>query len=447
LKLESEPGKGSIFTCYVPDRRHEFVDASLHFEPGPEVTDPRVEIAAAGDAQPHLLLIEDDAVLVEQLSGIIRARGFQALVARTGEEGLDLARQASVVGIILDVRLPDLDGWTVMERLRGEPATRRIPVHFISAVDTRERGLALGAVGYLVKPATPKELTDAVSTLTCPTEGGRSQLLIVEDNQVEGESIAELLRNEPVDIAHVVSAEQALTALEKEPFGCMILDLGLPDMDGLALLETVRERFPGQMPRVVVHTGRSLTRQETRQLEAYSQAVIVKDERSGERLLEEVRLFVHGLREDIPVASFDAPPAPTLSLTETKILLAEDDMRTVYALSALLRGKGAEVLIAENGQEALNLLAAHPEVHAILVDIMMPQMDGYETMRRLRRDPRFAELPVIALTAKAMQGERERCIEAGASDYLTKPVDSHRLLNMLKDWLEKERIVAGVGGH
>jgi CheY-like chemotaxis protein len=236
--------------------------------------------------------------------------------------------------------------------------------------------------------------------------------------------------------AHVQSAEAALERLATQDFGCVILDLGLPDMDGLGLLKALRARPEIQAPRVVIHTGRSLSKQETRELEAYAEAIVLKDDRSAERLLEEVRLFVrHVSTKTAPSIEEAAPSRPDGFLRGVKLLLAEDDMRTIYSLSALLRGKGAEVVTAETGAEALTVLSQHRDIRGVLMDIMMPEMDGYEAMRQLRKDPRFARLPVIALTAKAMKGERERCIEAGASDYLPKPIDGEKLLATLQRWL------------
>ena len=435
LQLESKPGEGSTFSCFLP----------LHAAPEPArrpstpasdvVADDRAELGAD---VPHLLVIEDDAVLAEQLVDIIRARRLKAVVAQNGEEGLALARRNRPQGIILDVNLPDVDGWSVMERLRNDAITREIPVHFVSGVDSKERGLALGAVGYLMKPATHAELARAVRSLT-PTagrEGGR--ILIVEDSVAEGESLCELLERESFVAERVGSARAALELLEKRRFDCMILDLGLPDMDGLAVLETLRARGPSDAPRVIVHTGRALNKRETQQLEAYAEAVVLKEGDSAARLLEEIRLFVSHVKDTLPPrVKSQIPPAPPVdvSLSGVTLLVAEDDMRTVYALSAMLTSKGADVLVADTGQEALELLARHPNVDAVLMDIMMPVMDGYEATRKIRQSPRFRALPVIALTAKAMKGERERCLEAGASDYLTKPIDTDNLLATLTRFL------------
>ena len=263
-------------------------------------------------------------------------------------------------------------------------------------------------------------------------------MLVVEDERDIAFPLVRTLEREGYDVAWVGNGREVLDVVGAGPVDVVILDLSLPDMDGLELLETLGKSPELDRPRVVVHTGRALTKQETRQLEAYAEAVILKDGSSEERLLEEVRIFVRHVNDTLSREEQPEPVAPRaadVSLAGLRILLAEDDMRTVYALSALLRGKGADVLVAENGREALDLLASHCDVQGVLMDIMMPEMDGYEAMRRLRKDPRFAALPVIALTARAMKGERERCIEAGASDYLTKPVDGERLLATLQTWL------------
>ncbi len=433
LVLESEVGRGSTFTCYVP-YEPPGSDAKARRAP---VTPPRGDESSLAAGEPSLLIIEDDGVFGEQLVNIIHKRGFKALAATTGERGIELARERKPAGIILDVHLPDIDGWTVIERLRADPLTRTIPVHFVSAIDAPERGLALGAVGYLTKPVTLEELIGVVQSLARPAEP-KQPILVVEDVVSQGESLVALLGRASLPATHVASASAALAALERERHACMILDLGLPDMDGLMLLEELEKREIPRPP-VVVHTARSLTRDERRRLETYCETIVMKDGHSEQRLLDEARLFVQHLHDKLPqkpAALAPAPPPPgDRSLAGVKLLLADDDMRTVYALSALLRGKGADVIVAENGREALEQLAAHRDISCVLMDVMMPEMDGYEATRRLRGDPRFEKLPVITLTAKAMKGERERCLEAGASDYLAKPVDSSLLLATLAKWI------------
>ncbi|HYQ46785.1 MAG TPA: response regulator [Polyangiaceae bacterium] len=445
LQLVSEPGVGSSFTCYLPIDGLALADSQpAKPKAKSSVTDDRDHLASEA---PHLLVIEDDPVLAEQLVEIIHARRLKALVANSGEEGLLLASRYRPQGIVLDVKLPDVDGWTVMERLRTDPRTREIPVHFVSGVESPERGLALGAIGYLMKPASHTELALAVRALAPGSQAAARRVLVVEDSAAEGDSLCERLRQEHFEALRVGSAREALDALEESKFGCMILDLGLPDMDGLAVLETLRARGHGNAPRVIVHTGRALNKRETKQLEAYAEAVVLKEGDSAARLLEEIRLFVSHVKDSLsPRARSQIPPPPAvvdLSLEGVTVLLAEDDMRTVYALSALLTSKGATVLVADSGREALALLAATAHIDVVLMDIMMPEMDGYEATRRLREDPRFAKLPVIALTAKSMKGERERCLEVGASDYLTKPIDSDKLLQTVQAWLPKGGAHAG----
>jgi CheY-like chemotaxis protein/HAMP domain-containing protein len=437
LCVESREREGSTFTCYLPER-------SALGKPDRAAAAPRLAAAALHEAprvntgSDQLLVVEDEPGFAELLSELVRAQHFKVAVATSGDEALRLAKALQPRGIILDVKLPDIDGWTVMERLRRDPETRAIPVHFISGVDAPERALSLGAVGYLTKPASPDELLGAIRLLTRLPSDTVPAVLIVEDDLSEGGSLVELLRGSGLAARHVTSAAAALDALAAETFGCIVLDLGLPDMDGLGLLETLKARGGG-MPPVVVHTGRSLTREEVRRIEAYVEAVVLKDGTSSERLLDEVRLFVQYLGDTTPKTrplADDGRGLPDVSLRGARILLADDDMRTVYAISALLRGKGADVLVAENGREALELLGVHPDVNAVLMDVMMPEMDGYEALKQLRADSRFKNLPAIALTARAMKGERERCLTAGASDYLAKPIDASRLLTTLKTWLE-----------
>ena len=457
LQLESAPGHGSTFTLYLPEQGpgslvSEGVAGSPALGPFGALPEPPAGGGAARARvtddretlkpdQPHLLIIEDDPIFASQLAEIIHARRFKVLIAAEGREGVQLAKAHRPQGIILDVRLPDIDGWAVMERLGFEPETRRIPVHFVSSLDAPERGLAMGAVGYLAKPATREELVAVVETLAPQTIERARRILVVEDDAVRGETLVERLEGEGLQVRYVQSGSAALEALERDKFSCIVLDLGLPDMDGLGLLERLRSRTDIETPPVVVHTGRALTKEETRRLEAYAEAVVLKEGRSTERLLEEIRMFIQHVKARLPSSRTFTPlvPAVDVHLEKRRILLVDDDMRTVYALSALLRAKGAEVLTADTGRAALEMLGEHPDTEGVLMDVMMPEMDGYEAMRRIRQDARFERLPVIALTAKAMKGEREKCIEAGASDYLSKPIDADQLLTMLQAWLEESQ--------
>lgn len=445
LQLESVEGQGSTFTCFIPVRA---LPSAVHDLPSPkpearseplaeQVPDDRNNLS---EEEPHLLIIEDDPVFARQLMQVMRGLRLKALVAHSGREGLRLAQLHIPAGILLDVRLPDIDGFVVREQLSADPRTASIPVHFVSGLDAPQGSLGLGAVGYLTKPASREALVDAVQSLIRPQTVGATKVLIVEDDEDQSDSVLELLRQSNLEGRQAHTADEALRSLASERFGCVILDLGLPDADGLRLLEDLQTRTDIWLPPIVVHTARALSREATRQISDYAETVVLKDGRSAERLVSEVQRFVGQVRGNLPrreLARAEAPPLPDAALEGVTVLIADDDMRTVYALSALLRGRGADVVVAETGREALRLLEQHPNVRAVLMDIMMPEMDGYEAMRRLREQPRFAELPVIALTARAMKGERERCQAAGASEYMAKPVDPAGLVSILKHCLAR----------
>ncbi|HET6280768.1 MAG TPA: response regulator [Polyangia bacterium] len=431
LQLDSVIGKGSTFTCTLPERPST----------GAEKARPRASADAPvwpAGGEVDLLLIEDDSAFTDVFADVIRSQGLTFLVAPNGETGLRLAKTHRPKGIILDVKLPDMDGWKIMEAIKADPATAKIPVHFLSALDASERGLAMGAVGYLTKPASRIDLLRVVEALMPRRPALTSRVLVVEDDAATGESLVKQLTGEDLEVHRVMNARDALAALKKERFGCVILDLSLPDMDGLDLLRSMDEQSGHDMPSVVVYTARALTKAEANALEKYTEAVVLKEGSSSERLLEEVRLFVRRLKEGLGTRRMSAPAShpADVQLGGRRVLLVDDDMRTVYALSATLRAKGVEVLTADTGITALAALNDRPDVELVLMDIMMPEMDGYEAIRRIRQDTRFRTLPIIALTAKAMKGDREKCLEAGATDYLSKPIDPMRLIALLHDHLK-----------
>ncbi|MFO0746697.1 MAG: response regulator [Myxococcota bacterium] len=425
IQLDSTPGIGSTFVCYLPDR----ADAQLApVRPPTFIDDDRQALAPD---EPHLLVIEDDPAFAHTFGEVIHGHGLKYVVAATAEEGLRLARAGRPSGIILDVRLPDSDGFALMGRLQSDPATATIPVHFVSAVDAAEHGLSLGAIGYLVKPAVRRDLVRVIESLA-PTAAARARrILVVEDDVATGDSLLKMLAAESLEAERVTSAAAALQALE-QGFGCMILDLALPDMDGLHLLERVRAARGADMPSVVVYTARALSGDEARRLEAYTEAIVIKEGSSAERVVDEIRRFVRRLKEGLsprrPIARL---PSGEVDLSGRQALVVDDDMRTVYALSAALRAKGVDVFVAENGRAALDALELRPGIDIVLMDIMMPEMDGYEAMRRIRADARFGALPIIALTAKAMKGDEQKCLQAGANAYLPKPIDAARLLGLI----------------
>ena len=454
LQLASALGVGSTFVFYVP-REAPASAAAAPVAVARGAREVAVAVASPGPpsapvTEPFLLLIEDDPVFASTFAEVIQAQGLACVRAPSGQAGLRIAREQRPRGIVLDVRLPDMDGWRVMEKLRADPATSTIPVHFISALDASERGLALGAVGYLTKPVTRRDLVQVIESLVPRAAARSSRILVVEDDTVTADSVLRMLEAEGLEARRVSSAEEALAVLASERFGCMILDLSLPDMNGLDLLRALPEAVGPEAPKVVVYTARALSRAETMSLEAYAEAVVLKDGSSVERLLEEVRLFVRrfqGSGADVagarPAKSPDLHPVD-LRFEGRKVLVVDDDMRTVYALSATLRAKGVEVVVADTGKAALETLDERPDLEVVLMDIMMPEMDGYEAMRRIRRDGRFAALPIIALTAKAMKGDEEKCLEAGASHYLPKPIDPERLLALIATCLGKPEVRARV---
>jgi CheY-like chemotaxis protein len=439
LQLESAPGVGSTFTCLLP-----LIPAASTADSAPGVARGG---AALDTGNPFLLLIEDDLVFASTFGEVIRAQGLRYVHARDGATGLRVAREQRPSGIILDVKLPDTDGWRIIEALRADPITADIPVHFVSALDGADRGLALGAVGYLRKPVTRRDLVSVINALVPRASSRAARFLVVEDDAATADSVVRMLQAEKLEARRVSSAEEALAALRRERFGCMILDLSLPEMSGLDLLRLLRDEPVADPPKVVVYTARSLSRAETMTIEAYAEAVVLKDGSSVERLLDEVRLFIQRFRgvqrDGGAVGRRDGesgpmgPVAPAdRRLAGRKVLLADDDMRTVYALSATLRAKGLEVVVADTGKAAVEALDREPDVSAVLMDIMMPEMDGYEAMRRIRADARFGALPIVALTAKAMKGDEERCVEAGATHYLPKPIDADRLIALLASCME-----------
>jgi signal transduction histidine kinase/CheY-like chemotaxis protein len=433
LQIRSAQGKGSTFTLLLPERRR-----AAAAEPA----------QATAPDEDYILVIEDDRTLSDVLGAVIRDKGLAYVGATDGTSGLRIARQRRPRGIVLDVRLPDVDGWTVMDRLRDDPALSNVPVHFLSAVDDRGRGLAMGAVGYATKPATRRDLVAIVEALVerRPRQPAPRRVLVVEPDATRGAALLEHLTREGLSGERVENGGAALAAVEADPaaFGCVVLDVALPDMTAIELVDRIARgsngHAPETRPTLVVYTAREVGKADAKELEARGVTVVLEGQSSHERLLAEIGLFVRRVQEGLaPRREAPAPVGAGVRLEGAKVLLADDDMRTVYALSATLRAKGVTVLVADTGAAALATLEAHPEVDAVLMDIMMPEMDGYEATRRIRAQARFGALPIIALTAKAMKGDRERCLEAGASDYLPKPIDADRLLRMLHALVRSSR--------
>jgi CheY-like chemotaxis protein len=455
IRVASTPGEGSTFTLYLPGRAPEPEPTPEGAGGAPEETndrpvfDPELllkseidddrQVIEAGDRV--VLIVEDDLDFAKTELELARARGFKGVVATRGDFAVPLAHEYRPDAIILDVKLPIVDGWQVLDQLKRHPATRHIPVHIVSGALDEERSqhaLRAGAVAVLAKPVAKDELDDAFARIAEFHDRVRS-LLVVDDDEEQRASIVELVGSgDDVEVVGVGSSEEALELLEQRQFDCMVLDLKLPKMSGFAMLEKVKtdERFHA-LP-VIVYTGRDLTRREETRLKKYAETIIVKDVRSPERLLDETALFLHRVEAKLPEDKrkmLEQLHSSDAVLQGRKVLVADDDVRNVFALASVLERHGVEVIFAENGYEAIAALEANPEVDLVLMDIMMPELDGYEAMRRIRTDSRFAKLPIISLTAKAMKGDREKSIESGASDYITKPVETDQLLSLMRVWL------------
>ena len=405
-----------------------------------EVGDDR-DLVEPGDRV--LLIIEDDIDFARILLDMAREKGFKGVVALRGDTGLALAKTVHPDAITLDISLPVIDGWGVLDRLKHDPKTRHIPVHVISATEEeRSRGLRQGALAFLKKPVTREALAEALVGVKGFLERRVKSLLVVEDDPTQRSSIVELIGNGDVQTTAVGSGEEALAVLAEKHFDCMVLDLGLPDVPGLTLIERIKKDLGLHDLPIVVYTGRELTPDEEFELKRVTDAIIVKSVKSPEHLLDETALFLHRVEADLP-----EPKRKLLTqihkadpiFVGKKVLVIDDDVRNVFAIASVLERQKMEICHADNGKKGLEVLKSTPGIDAVLMDVMMPEMDGYEAMRIIRKDPKHAMLPIIALTAKAMKDDRDKCIEAGASEYIPKPVDPDQLLSLLRVWLYKQR--------
>ena len=464
LVVESEPGRGSCFTLELPvdgaPAAEAEAGAAVQAEARPAAPVSAAVVARAqdaGSAQPAgavparvaddrgqrrhpgrlILAIEDDARFAEALVALAHELDFDCVVATTAEEGLALAAEHRPSGILLDIGLPDVSGLSVLERLKRDPATRHIPVHVVSALERSQVAMELGAVGYLIKPATRERLASAFHQLEETHARDMRRLLIVEDDRELRANLQLLLARDQLEIVAVGTIAEALAQLGQSTFDCMVTDLSLPDGSGYDLLERMSNGAAGAFPPVIVYTGRALTRDEEQRLRRYSKSIIIKGARSPERLLDEVTLFLHSVEASLPGDQqrlLREARRRDAVLDGRAVLLVEDDVRNVFALSSVLEPLGVRLEIARNGREALETLGGGREFDLVLMDIMMPEMDGLAAMREIRRNPSWQDLPIIALTAKAMADDRENCLAAGANDYIAKPVDVDKLISLCRVW-------------
>jgi CheY-like chemotaxis protein/signal transduction histidine kinase/HAMP domain-containing protein len=478
IRVESMPEKGSTFTLFLPISYTDPqpADHPRHSQPSAAGTGEATRVArprpnptwkptpARGSAavQPErrarqyvveddhesiepgdrtLLIIENDVNFAKILLGMAREKSFKGIVSLDGDDGLALTQEYRPDAITLDIDMPGMDGWKVLERLKHNPQTRHIPVHIISGIERRQQGLKAGAIAYLAKPVTKETLDKAFATISRFLADIPKHLLVVEDDAMQRDAIVELIAHEDVEITAVDSAEAAMEQLSSgKHYDCVVLDLGLHDMSGFDFLEKVKsDPTMSELP-IIVYTGRQLTGSEETRVKKYAETIIVKDAKSPERLLDETALFLHRVEAKMPETKrkmLEQLHDVDAVIAGKRVLIVDDDVRNIFSLTSVLEDHGMDVRFAENGKDALAVLEEDSNVDAVLMDVMMPEMDGYDAMKAIRSIPRFKSLPIIALTAKAMKGDREKCIAAGASDYIMKPVDTEQLISLLRVWLYK----------
>ncbi|WP_339406081.1 response regulator [Pseudomonas helleri] len=458
ISVSSTPGQGSEFTLSMPE---QFVEPD---EPmAPKVAPPARAVSASAVSKPVdvapvqiprfaddrekapfstrcILVVEDEPNFARILFDLAHELGYNCLVAHGADEGFGLAVEFIPDAILLDMRLPDHSGLTVLQRLKASAPTRHIPVHVISVEDRVEAAMHMGAVGYAVKPTTREELKNVFARLEAKLTQKVKRVLLVEDDDLQRDSIARLIGDDDIEITAVGFAQEALDLLRSNIYDCMIIDLKLPDMLGGDLLKRMSTEDICSFPPVIVYTGRNLTRDEEAELRKYSRSIIIKGARSPERLLDEVTLFLHKVESQLSherQTMLQTARSRDKVFEGRKILLVDDDVRNIFALTSALEHKGAVVVIGRNGREAIERLNEVEDIDLVLMDVMMPEMDGYEATIEIRKNPRWRKLPIIAVTAKAMKDDQERCLQAGTNDYLAKPIDLDRLFSLIRVWLPK----------
>jgi HAMP domain-containing protein/CheY-like chemotaxis protein len=466
IRVTSTPGEGSTFTLYLPrtyeaaravaaplgrNSRREFKAIEAAWTPAetfdnelammssdsPQILDDRNEIEE-GDRV--VLIVEDDLAFARILLDLTRGKGFKGIVATTGNAALALAHKYLPSAITLDLKLPDRDGWTVLDRLKHDSRTKHIPVHVISVEQQRRRALRQGAVGHLHKPVRNEELAVTFDSIASFAARNARKLLVVEDDDVQRMSVVELIGNGDVNTTAVATGQEALNKLQQEEFDCVVLDLKLPDMTGFELIEKLQTNGRSNIP-IIIYTGKELTRKEERHLKQVATSIIIKEADSPERLLAETALFLHRVEANLPEPKrrmIEQLNRKDPMLAGRKVLVVDDDVRNIFALTSALEAYNMNVVHAENGQKGIDLLKATAGIEAVLMDIMMPEMDGYEAISAIRDMEEFRKLPIIALTAKAMKADRDHCLAVGASDYISKPLDIDQLLSLLRVWLYRQ---------
>ncbi|MES2756718.1 MAG: response regulator [Pseudomonadota bacterium] len=473
IRVESVVNSGSTFTLFLPYNRAGFINYDQARQPQPaRMAPPPAQVVYANTLQlenevapaamsggsvqvveynpmlddrgliapgdPSVLIVEDDEAFAGIVLEFAREKNFKGIVTHLGDSVLSMARDYLPSAILLDLDLPDIDGFTVLDRLKRDPSTRHIPVHVMSSLRERERALRQGAISYINKPVGREALQEEFTRIQKFLMGGKRSLLVVDDEKMQRDSIVSLIGDSDLRIVAVENGADALEALRTSHFDCMVLDLTLPDISGFDLLDVIgKEQNLRDLP-IVIYTAKELSRKEVTKLKRYAKTIVIKDARSPERLLDETALFLHRSHASLPELQrrmLEEIHAADGGLAGRKVLIVDDDLRNIFALSSLLERQQMQVSFAENGRDGIEVLEKDPTIEIVLMDIMMPEMDGYDTMRAIRRIPKFKSLPIITLTAKAMKGDRDKCIAAGASDYITKPVDVAQLLSLMRVWL------------
>jgi len=472
ITVESTPGRGSCFTLYLP-LTYEYAPTTTSPKTVPPLTShatnigpsisalappPTPQIIVSHESTPMLvaaelvddrqniqpgdavlLVIEDDTKFGQILLDLAHDRGFKAVVSTTGSGALPLVRRFNPSVITLDINLPDMDGWRLLDILKRTTETRHIPIHIISVEDPRERGTQMGAFSVLEKPVDHATLQQALSRTEEFLARPVKELLLVEDDDLQSGEILKVIGNGDVNVTRVCTGREALASMQKQTFDCIVLDLVLPDMDGVELIETIRKDSSRRLP-VIIHTAKDLSAGEEAKLRNLVESFILKSPESPQQLFDETALFLHRVLQKMPEDQrriIEKARRREPGLSGRKVLIVDDDIRNIFSLTGVLEQHDIVVLHAENGREGIRMLDETPDIDMVLMDVMMPDMDGYETMRHIRARDRFRKLPMFAITAKAMKGDREKCIEAGASEYISKPVDVDQLVSMMRVWLRR----------
>jgi len=459
--MTSVEGHGSTFTLYLPsanENSREKPVGTIQTTPKATKLPPTVtnEFQGCGDlpmAIPDdraqitpedrtLLIIEDDLSFAKIIMEFVREHGFLPIVAGDGESGIALANYYLPDAILLDAMLPEMDGWEVISNLKKNNLTKHIPVHFMTCLEDDKRAFNLGAIGFITKPVSQDQMNDVFRTIENTLDNLDRRLLIVEDDDNQAASLHALLSSPKIQVEIAKDVKTAIEFLNNNHVDCIVLDLGLNDISNLSLLSQIQQLKSHKNTPIIIHSGRDISHEQEKEMKKFAQSIIVKGAKSQERLLDEVTLFLHmvgkNLNSEKQPDTSESMQSET-SLTGKKVLLVDDDMRNIFSLTSLLDALEIVVIEAENGLEALTRLNEHTDIKLVLMDIMMPEMDGYEAMRHIRQHRTYNNIPIIAMTAKAMTDDKQKCLDAGASDYISKPIDTQKLISTMRVWIAKEQ--------